>query len=381
MRKTPESLANFSPYDVDESPLDSLLRDPMQGVYDCMDLGRLALKKIPAMIASATIGVAPTAAIPFPNLEHENLKVASIVAIQDGHVQERCPPKSKAAILQIAGVGMTITSDLAAKQTEKILGNRYNAVCEAALRNGEEGYTPTYYAELLHEFVEANDLDYVVIFAHSFGGITAVDIINIYSRLYPESSTQFCVTFFSAPSGPEDLQVVSWLGAEFHKPRPLDKKIIYVETYLGIISQGVNIFSLQPFIDAANNAAVTPPILTQQQSKRVLEGMSELTPEARDRIKSFGYIGDKNDSIVKNEQAPYNIAKTSGRPMNSVEHIEYTDSTMSNHAGLWAEKYLEVHRYAVASEVVNAFDAFGISGSQPVKNYIRGTRVGLFHIQ
>lgn len=381
MRKTPESLANFSPYDVDETAFDSLVRDPMQGVRDCMELGKTALKKISAMVASATIGMAPVAAIPFPNLERENLQVASIAVINDGHVQKKCPPNSQVSILDIAGVGMTITSDLAAKQTEKILGTRYNAVCEAALRNGEEGYTPTYYAELLHEFVEANDLNYVVIFAHSFGGITAVDIVNIYSRLYPASNTQFAVTFFSAPSGPEDLQVGSWLGAELHKPRPLDKKIIFVETYLGIISQGINPISVQPIIDAANNAAATPPILTQQQSKRVLDGMSKLTPEACERIKSFGYIGDKNDSIVKNEQAPYNIAKASGRPMNSIEHIEYTDSTMSNHAGLWAEKYIEVHRYAVASEVVNAFDALGITGSQPVKNHIRATRAGLFHIQ
>ncbi len=379
MRKPHESLTDFSPYNVDETVLDRLVRDPMQVVRTSVELGRSALKGALSMVTSATIGMAPVTAIPFPNVStNENLRAASIAVLEDGKELPTCPEGSPLAILQIAGVGMTTVSDYAASVTEKILGAQFDE-CNAALRNGEVGYTATYYAELLHEFIEANQLKDVIIFAHSFGGITAVDILNIYFRLYPDSKVDFAIIFFSSPAGPQDLRAISWLGAEFHKHTPPSKILVKGETYGGMVSQGgINPFSEQTRIDANNNAAATPPILTKEQTTRLMEGMYELTPEARVHIKLFEFVGDEKDSVIRNEQAPWSIEEASGKPIDKIRHVNYQDNTMSHHAGLWVDKYLEVNRYAVAGSVEDAVNKFGITGRKPIKNYSHGTPSGLY---
>ncbi len=382
MAKIHESLVNFSPYDMDETAYERLVRDPMEGLRTTWELGRSALKGALAMVTSTTIGMVPVAAIPFPDMPtNENLKAASIAILKDGKELPTCPKESQLAILQIAGVGMTTVSDYAASITEKILGAQFDE-CNAALRNGEVGYTATYYAELLDEFIQANQLKDVVIFAHSFGGITAVDILNIYSRLYPDSEANFAIIFFSSPAGPQDLRALSWLGAEFHKRTPPSKAIVKGETYGGMVSQGdIDPFSEQTSIDANNNASATPPILTKEQTTRLIEGMSELSPEAAKRIRLFESVGDEKDSIIKNEQAPWSIEKASGRMIDKVRHVNYPDNTMSHHAGLWVDKYLEVNRYAVAGSVEDAASKFGITGRAPIKNSTRGTLQGLYRVE
>lgn len=369
MSKKHESLANFSPYNVDETAFDSLVRDPMQGVRDCMELGKTALKKISAMVASATIGMAPVAAIPFSDGPTRDPRVASL---EIAHPAGVCPPESQVGIVQEAGLGMITTSVYASKIYGKILGDQYDE-CEAAILNGER-YDPTTYAKLLHSFAEDNHFDVLILCAHSFGAIATVDTLNEYARIYPDSSVQFVVNFFSSPAGPQTLQMGTWWSAQVFANIKPSQPAVDTATYGGMFKQNIsNLWNAQALSDARINADATPPHLVLDQSRRILKGMSKFSPEAAKMVKGMNYVGDERDEVVKNAQAPHDIEVASGYPMGRVYNVQVASGKLNFHADLWAVENIEAYRKVGLALMQDAQDVTGFRAKRPIVIMGRGS--------
>ena len=114
-----------------------------------------------------------------------------------------CPPNSPMAIVNMPGIGNEKIGEYAAGQEQNILGDG-RGICYAGFSYGSEYDIPRN-AAVLHDMIEKNGLKHVDVFAHSFGGIATIDMLNEYHRQHPESEVEFAIVFFSSPAELDDL--------------------------------------------------------------------------------------------------------------------------------------------------------------------------------
>lgn len=287
------------------------------------------------------------------------------------HEDEVCPPESQFGVVNFSGAGKEDVAVYAASVTKKILGEQYDE-CEAALRYGTN-YNQFLDAHVLAEFIEENHFTTIIIFASSFGGIAAVDTVAKYKELYPDSGVNFVIAFMSSPAGPESLQPLSWLGAQFHAAIPVGAPTVWLETFLSTMSQG-NKLPTDPTVmhDVSANAKATPPTLLHEQTARILQGMAKL-PD--DGTIFTVYIGDNNDEVVKNQQAPNDIALRMGRAVDIIITMQYKDGMLNWHAALWWDEYIDDNRQAILDTMQAAQERFGFSAKKPTPRSREGLSI------
>ena len=312
---------------------------------------------------AAVIGMLPVAMIPFPEAREE-YRPPSISILHDEY-EDDCPPESQFAIMNVAGLGMTTTSEYAGRITKEIVGTQYDA-CHVALDYGTS-YGISKNAEALGNFLQENKFDSVVVFAQSFGGIASVDMIDAYKHQYPNSKTKFMIVFISSPGGPESLQLGSWLGAQLHAAIPFKQEMVWLETYgLTLLQGGVNPFDGETLTNTTNNADETPSTLLYEQSNRMLKGMNKFSSEAAEGDVEFAFAADREDGVIKADQSVRDIERRLGRTIKNIEYLDYTNKKLNNHATLWWQSDMEIHRKVVLGSIAAAQKEFGFNAKQPV---------------
>lgn len=254
-----------------------------------------------------------------------------------------CPPRSQFGVFNVPGLGMRTIGLYASEVTHVILGDTYDA-CIGGLDMGTH-YDVQKNTDALEGYIENNKLKAVVGFAHSFGGIAFVDMVNEYMHRHPDTDTKFAIAFFSSPDSFNTLHTPTRVGAELYSALPVVEELVYAQNYIGIGLQGEHAWFSPELKELANeNASKTPPTLLHSQAKRLREGMSTLNEHAN--VALYAVI-DVNDSVVDVVSAVSGIESATGRSIQEVIHIRYPDQRLAAHSGLWWLPYAQVHGPAV----------------------------------
>lgn len=260
------------------------------------------------------------------------------VVTNDGAERALCPEESSFAILQFPGIGNTMVGVHASHQTEKIVEGdeatkeAMGDVCYMGFVYGSE-YNVQRNTDELHELIAKNNLRRVVIFAHSFGGMAVVDILNEYHRRWPDDTTEFALVLFSSPAEIDDLQLFSRISTEMLSRTQLGKGLVYSMTLGSILGQGdKSIIDGQVWQDSGVAASRTPPHTLQDQIKKLVdEGMNKLHEDLDIPVL---VVFDTFDKIVNAERAIPSTERRIGRKIIFIA-MHHTDHRMDNHAALW----------------------------------------------
>lgn len=277
------------------------------------------------------------------------------------HDHNECPDDTQFGVLNVPGVGLSTVGEHAAAVSRDILDDDFDE-CSAGLVYGSE-YNSYENTKQLAKFIDDNQIDTVLIYAHSFGGIAAVDMVSKYYDKYPDDDTKFAIAFFSSPDGSDSLPFFSRAMTQFHGNFPVNDSWIHVETYLSTAAQKNTVFfDEQTALAVVENAQNTPSSLVYTQSRRLLQGMGQL-PENKDIPLYF--IGDERDSVVDTVRAPEAIEQKTGKSIQEVIYMTYSDLLMSAHAGLWWRDYVEDNRRPVVTVTRLSLDALGARAKKP----------------
>ncbi len=268
----------------------------------------------------------------------------------------QCEPTDQFGIVQMGGVGMD-TAEFSAHVTKDIINTQFDA-CNAYAKYGSD-YSPEANAFAFHKFIEVSGLKNIVVFAHSFGGIATVDMLDEYYKKYPESDVNTSIAFFSSPVGGEDLSPISWGTAQIVSLSEAPKLLVYLFTLGGSVVQGQNsVLNEQTWADADANTEANPPRLLQQTTSRLLRGgmrpiASEARPALAKRQPTLIYIAVDGDLTVK-DQAPESIEARLGRKMDKIINLPCEDSKLGCHADLWFSQFAERYRNAITNTIQTA---------------------------
>lgn len=302
----------------------------------------------------AFAGALVTAALMLPSDVQQSTpyEPASLHIAHDNNV---CPPDSDFAVFHMAGVGMSSVGIYASHELKEILGEEIDE-CEAASKYGSE-YSITNNAHVLHEFIVSSGLNTIVVFAHSFGGIAAIDMLNEYESLYPNSKINFAVVFVSSPGEVDDLHFGNWVGAHVLNVIPLTTEITWFITLGGILSQeGKEITDQTVYEDTDVCAKDAPPTLVKGEVNRFMGGMNALsgTIEA-----PMILIGDEADSVVNMRRSARTIPRRVGRPVKFVM-MSHSDARLNNHADLWWRTNRDAYRRPVRIALADSLGPLGL---------------------
>lgn len=187
--------------------------------------------------------------------------------------------------------------------------------------------------------------------------------MNRYHELYPESNTRFALALLSSPTGPENLQFLSWLGAQFHALVDVPQDVVYGETYVGELSQGKRwLNDDQLKYDVKTNASQTPASLVSSQSRRLLKGISKIDDGLDVTLL---YAGDRKDGVVEVDKAIKDIPIKTGRPLDTVFYMTYPDLLLQAHAGLWWVPYIEANRGPIEGIFKYSQEKLGFNAKAP----------------
>lgn len=212
------------------------------------------LKKAFGGLAIATTLIMP---IPSSTSKQFNYEPPSIGILNQ---DQACPEDAELAVLNIPGVGMNTIGDYAGQNSKEILSDSHKA-CFASLRPGNT-YNPEGNAVAFMEFLRNHNFSNVAIFAHSFGGIDAVNILNKYIQKNPDNNTRFTVAFFSTPGGRESLPLHIEVGALIQSTIPMSEEFVYAQHFIGISLQRKEGMTYGQIVeDAKQNAKDSPPLL------------------------------------------------------------------------------------------------------------------------
>lgn len=291
--------------------------------YEDMSRGRKAVH-IAGLATSVTLMVAPCTA----DTSTPEQYTPPYLAYTDKNTTQ-CKPGTALGGLNVNGVGNNKISLYSAQQEEKIMPEQKD-VCFAALIYGTDYDVPGN-TSVLHEFVEKNKLDKVIIFAFSFGGMATIDMLNEYHRQYPESTTQFAIVYISAPGEFNDLQPDQKTAVRALSLTPLDAASMKWLTYFSIVGQGdKNPLGEDVTNDTEVAASDTPARLLWGQMIRLLFGMAE-----SDMKVTTSMVYDPNDKVVVMQRAINTIVERSGLSFFQVVPMTHTDHRMNNHAAAW----------------------------------------------
>lgn len=296
------------------------------------------LKKAFGGLAIATTLIMP---IPSSTSKQFNYEPPSIGILNQ---DQACPEDAELAVLNIPGVGMNTIGDYAGQNSKEILSDSHKA-CFASLRPGNT-YNTEGNAAAFDEFLNNHSFSNVAIFAHSFGGIDAVNILNKYIQKNPDDNTRFTVAFFSTPGGRESLPLHIEVGALIQSTIPMSEEFVYAQHFIGISLQRKEGMPYGQIVeDAKQNAKDSPPLLIKGQTTELLtNGMQAIDPRINAQ---FVFIGDHNDQIVNTATAPYDIERRLGRQLNKIFWINHSNGELSSHAALWWAEYKEDYKKAV----------------------------------
>lgn len=261
------------------------------------------------------------------------------------NVGEQCPDDSPLAFLNIGGLGNKEIGIYAAEQEQKIIGDK-QGICYAGFSYGSEYDTPKN-AVILHEMIEKNGWNNVVIFAHSFGGIATIDMLNEYHRQHPESQVEFSIVYFSSPAEVDDLWPDRQFSVDALSIVPLTQDIVQVMTYLSIVGQGdKGLFDPQVLHDTKDAADDTPAGLLGMEAIRMAFGMSE-----SDMKVPMTLVIDLNDKVVNTARTVDSIPRRTGQPLEKVIYMSHKDPRMQSHAAMWWGPNNEDYRSALENIV------------------------------
>ena len=242
---------------------------------------------------------------------------------------DRCPSDTTLGAFNLAGIGDNMIGVYSARQEAHFLSDQKD-VCFAGLVYGTDldnfGNT-----SILHDYVEKNNLKHVIIFAFSFGGIAAIDMLNEYHRQYPNSKVEFSVVFVSSPAEFDDLQPAQQNAVRALSIGSLDKASVKAITFLSIVKNGdKNPLSKQVNDDADVAANNTPARLLWEETLRLLLGMSKSDMDIATSV-----VYDVNDEIVNMPRAVKSIVQHTGIEYLRVVPMTHSDHLMNNHAAAW----------------------------------------------
>lgn len=292
--------------------------------YEDMSLPRKIAHTISIGTALSIMGLPCTgSATPPDEYESPSLQYADPYATG-------CAPGTTIGGFNIAGIGNNKISLHSVRQEEAMLHEEEKDICFAALIFGD-GYDRAGNASVFHDYVEKNKLDKVIIFAFSFGGMAAIDMLNEYNRQYPNSAIQIALVYISSPGEFDDLQPEQQDMVKVLSLAPLDKTGIRWLTYFSIVGQGdKNPLSEQVTEDTTVASGDTPPRLLWEQSLRILLGISK-----SDMNVTTSIIYDPNDKVVNMPRAINSIVERTGLAFFQIVPMTHTDHRMENHAAVW----------------------------------------------
>lgn len=245
------------------------------------------------------------------------------------NVDEKCPDNSQLTFLNVGGLGNKEIGIYAAEQEQNIIGDKHG-ICYAGFSYGSE-YDTSKNAAVLHEMIEKNSWENVVVFAHSFGGIATIDMLNEYHRLYPYSQVEFSIAFFSSPAELDDLWPDRQFSVETLSIVPLTQDIVKVMTYLSIVGQGdKGLFDPQVLHDTNEAAKDTPAGLIGMEAVRIMFKMSR-----SDMKVPMTLVIDLNDEVVNTAKTIESIPRRTGQPLDQVIYMTHKDPRMESHAAMW----------------------------------------------
>ena len=249
------------------------------------------------------------------------------------------------------------TAEFSAHVTKDIIDTQFDA-CNAYAKYGSD-YDPEANAFEFHRFVEESGLKDIIVFAHSFGGIATIDMMDEYYKKYPKSDVNVAIAFFSSPVGGEDLSPLSWWSAKFISELQIPKPVIYLLTLGGSVIQGKNsVLDEQTWTDADHNTEANPARLLQQTTSRLLHGgmrpiANEARPALAKRKPTLIYVAIEGDLTVK-EQAPESIETRLGRKMDKIINLPCEDSKLGCHADLWFSRFQKRYNGAIPDIIQTA---------------------------
>lgn len=260
------------------------------------------------------------------------------VLSQTGH----CAETATYGLLQVPGLGNNQISSYAAINTRTIMKDEPGAeeACHAWFSYGGE-LNKYKNADVLYEYLQQNHLKRIIIFAHSFGLIATVDMINQMKQDHPDIEVDIAIVAFSSPTSAEDAQLMQNIVSKMLAgglgliPSQLQEPVIQMLTALTTFAQGDKVPDAHTMEDIRKNATNTPPLLLIQESARLQEGLSEL--EDQDNKVPVTIIFAMDDGVVNAEQAIPNIPKRLGKAVLALQVIAvtYSDKRMQDHANLW----------------------------------------------
>ena len=284
--------------------------------------------------------------VPSSNAQEFVKEPPSINILHDDNV---CPPDAETALINASGVGMNTVSEYAGKTSKEILGDE-RPICFASLYYGNT-HDPEGNLAAFSKFKDDHGFSSFILFGHSYGGISLVNMLNDYKQNNPEDNTKYTVALFATPGGEESLPLHIKLGAMVQSKIPISEEAMYFLTFMSILSQRNEDLSYHQHVQyALENSAATPPRLVQGQSTELLtHGMQPINPGID---ATFIYVADKNDGIVDTNRAPEDIERRLGKLMSKVIMISHDDDRLDSHAALWWAKYIGNYTPAV-KEIVD----------------------------
>lgn len=250
-----------------------------------------------------------------------------------------CPEDTDYAIYNVHGIGNNMVGVYASNATELIVDelkieNQLNddTICYIGASFGTD-YDIDKNADALYEKISDNQLKRVIVFAHSLGLITSVDMLNRLREKHPDDRTEFALVAFSSPGDADDVQPSQKVANTlFSKVNP-NFLPIWPITYATILSQGDKWpLDQQVIHDTGVATSNTPPRLIVAESLRLLFGIDELRQGLQDIPVTL--VTDRNDKVVDSERSVNTIQRRLGRKV-TVLSMTHSSVRMGNHAALW----------------------------------------------
>lgn len=254
-----------------------------------------------------------------------------------------CPEGSTFGIVNYQGLGNTLNGIYSAKQAAEIMqptqeeilqdikdNIQREDICFMGSSYGTHYDVPKNAAEL-HDTIEKNHLDHMMIFAHSFSGIAAIDTLNEYHKQHPDSTVKFTLVFFSSPAEIDDLQPLQQTMTKTMNVLPVTDDFIQAYTFFSIMYKEQKVDN--DVLDNTNIASNdTPATLVDDEVERFQTGMGRL-PEGMDV--DMYYVGDKHDGVVNVPRAIETIERRTGQKLKGVYLTKDIDPNFENHSCLW----------------------------------------------
>lgn len=287
---------------------------------------------------------------------------ASITVIHDKTDTDpkpnKCQPKDEFFILHTNGVGMKITES-SANEAKEIIGKQFDE-CMGYFDYGSD-YDTLSNVEAFEAFEAENDLEYGIIFAHSFGGVASIDMLNAYYDRNPDSKLKMTVVFFSSPGGSESLSTITRMFAEVHARARLPEPVIYAETLVGSIVQGGNSATdPKTYEDALINTKKNPPKLLYQTTRDLLDKGMARWRHSPDKLQLI-YAGSPDDGAVVNDRAPVDISRRVGLPIEKIITLNCIDDFLGCHADMWWSGFRNEYRNAINDSVLESSKKYGFT--------------------